>query len=200
MKKIAIITGTSKHSIYLIEKIKMFNNISIVIDKSSTIKRVFKLLYKKRISFYLLCLMFITELIRKKEKKINHSNYYIIKKNIDLESIIKKESFDLIILFKAGLIINESILKKNIPIYNVHCAKIPEFSGLGSIYKAVKSNNLKQEVTMHKITKDIDSGEIILTNSYLLKKELSYRKNEDIAYHKGIELIIDFLKKQKKDT
>ena len=86
----------------------------------------------------------------------------------DLINEVKKNSPQRIILFRAGLIINKSVISLGVPLLNVHCAKIPEFGGIGSIAKALRNKSFEQEATLHEVSKKIDEGKVIDTEKFSL--------------------------------
>jgi methionyl-tRNA formyltransferase len=51
----------------------------------------------------------------------------------------------------------------------------------------------EQQATLHRVTREIDRGEIVATRSYRLDPRLSYRRNEDRAYEAGMELLLEVL-------
>ena len=73
-------------------------------------------------------------------------------------------------------------------ILNIHCAKIPEYGGIGVLDRALNDKAYNQEATLHIITERIDEGEVITVEPYKLQESLSYRENENIAYDAGIKL------------
>ena len=75
-----------------------------------------------------------------------------------------------------------------IKILNIHCAKIPEYGGIGVLDRALNNKAYKQEATLHIITERIDDGEIVAVEPYELKKNISYKANEEIAYSAGTQL------------
>jgi len=164
------------------------HKINILIDKSSSFKRIFKLVKRKRVSVWLLLKMFFAEICRKKTK-FSLDSFDSVKSNKDLLSYLQKnQSVDLIVLFRAGLIINKAILDSGIEILNLHCAKLPDYKGIGVIDKALQNQDIMQEATLHHVSLFIDEGKTIATEPYQLDLSLSYRSNEDIAYDAGIRL------------
>ena len=81
------------------------------------------------------------------------------------------------------------MISLGVPLLNVHCAKIPEFGGIGSIAKALRNKSFEQEATLHKVSKKIDEGKVIDTEKFSLNPDASYCKNETIAYNAGIRLL-----------
>ena len=124
--------------------------------------------------------------------KLKCSNIFI--NNAELSDYIRKNKIRRLILFRAGLIINKALLKENVQFLNVHCARIPEYRGLGAIDSALKGGSFDQIAVMHRVTSVIDSGEIVATRKFRLNPKASFKENENIAYNAGIDLIIEQLK------
>ena len=189
MTKLLII-GNDKIGRKAISLIDKNNDVQIVLDMSSSLKRVFKLIFKNIISFDVILKMFIAEIFRK-NYKIN--NLKFIKSNNDLLKIIEEIKPKQIILFRAGLIINKTIIQKKIPLHNIHCANVPEYGGLGSINRAIIDKAYYQNACIHRVTTSIDEGEVLKRKPYKLSGKKSYLKNENIAYNTGIELLLKMI-------
>lgn len=168
-------------------------NIIIAIDYSSNYKRVISLVFKKRISFFLLIKMFFSELFRKSIK--TNLNLNRIDSNKDIIDLIQKFNPKRVVLFRAGLIISKKVISLNVPIMNIHCAKVPEYGGIGSIQRALKDKHFIQQATLHQVTTTIDKGEVFDTNPYELNPNKSYFFNENIAYKSGLVLLKRTLEK-----
>ena len=188
MKKLFIISNDKigRKAIHLLEQNKS-NDLHVVIDKSSSLKRVFKLIIKGIMPLNLVVKMFFAELFRKDYSIINYSE---IKTNKDLLRLIDEINPAKIILFRAGLIINKKVIEKKIPLLNIHCANVPEFGGLGSIQKAITHKAYNQNACLHHVTVKIDEGEVLAKEPYTLSPKRSYFANENIAYEAGIKLIL----------
>lgn len=117
-----------------------------------------------------------------------------IRTNRELADLIRQEQIQTLYLFRAGLIINKTVLKTGARLLNCHCCRLPDYGGLGAIPRALEANDLAQNATLHVVTDEIDKGEIIETVGYNLDPKLSYRSNEDIAYDAGIKLLANRLK------
>lgn len=159
----------------------------VVIDRSTNWLRIFHLVRRGRLSVSLLFKMFYCELRRPTGTKLDA--YPGIATNADLLNLIKRVSPVRVILFRAGLIINQAVINTGIPILNIHCAKIPQFGGLGAIYRALVSGEYSQCATLHRVTTTIDKGEVFDTEDYHLDPMASYCHNEAIAYEAGIVLL-----------
>ncbi len=94
-----------------------------------------------------------------------------------------------IVLFRAGLIVRREVINLGVPILNVHCARLPEFGGLNSIARALAAQEYRQEATVHRVTEQIDRGEVLMTKPYTLDPDGSYCSNEASAYGAGLDLL-----------
>lgn len=129
------------------------------------------------------------EFIRKDFRRIDHQ--YKIKTNNELYELLKKNKFDKIYLFRAGLIINKMNLSIGIPFINVHCADVSNFGGLAAISKALKAKAYTQKACLHVVTTTIDDdSNIVDYQPYTLNPDNSYHRNEEIAYNAGITLLL----------
>ncbi len=185
-----VILGNDRIAYQALKNQNFFSNKPIVaIDRSTNFYRVMRLIFKKRLPLHLVVKMMFCEKRRERDTQLNLS-FPIIRNNKDLLSLIKKYNPTRIILFRAGLVINKQIISIGIPLLNIHCANIPEYGGLGSIYRALKNKSIHQHATLHQVTKTIDDGFVFDTEPYLLDEKLSYCHNEDIAYQAGLRLLI----------
>lgn len=166
------------------------SNSSIILDRSTNYRRMARLIWRGRLSLFLAVKMFFCELLRPGRKSSGTRIDFVIKNNHDLLSLINNEEPDRIILFRAGLVINSKIISLGIPLLNIHCAKIPEYGGLGSIYRALKDKAIKQCATLHQVTTTIDTGRVFDVVPFELNLDKSYCHNEDQAYEAGIRLLI----------
>ena len=186
-KKTVLVVGKDKISKNALYKIKKPSSVIVVEDASKSLKRLAKLIYRKKMSLSLLLRMVYCEL-----KRYNYGptdNDQVVSSNPSLLKVIKEVNPDKVILFRAGLIINQELLETGVPFLNIHCAKVPEFGGLGSISKALKEKAYQQAATFHRVTEFIDRGEILDVEPYELDPELSYCANENKAYEAGAKLL-----------
>ncbi len=190
-KNLLLICGNDKLSRRLLSKLPEERHYHLAVDTSTDIGRIFKLLYRKRMDLKTLLNISIAEFSRE-QYKINHP-FDLVKTNKNIEDLITKYQIKTIVLFRVSIIINERLINSGVEIINTHCAKIPEYAGLGAINKALKHGDLDQEATLHHVAKRIDAGKVIAVKPYKLDGKLSYRQNENIAYDAGIDLIIEFM-------
>jgi len=161
----------------------------IVLDNSSNHLRIIKLIKRKSISLQLLLKMFVANIFRKDYRLTN--KFESIANNIELLGIIRRYDIKKIVIFRGGLIVNKKILGLGIEVLNIHCAKLPEYGGIGVIDRALKDKAYQQEATLHKIVTRIDGGEVLSTEPYTLMPNRSYLFNENIAYDAGIRLFLN---------
>ncbi len=167
--------------------VPLSEHVMVAVDCSTDIRRVLRLLLKKRLSCLLLIKMALCSYFRKGEKPASILSR--IESNRDLQALFTWKKIDRIILFRAGLIISEEMLKNCIPIFNIHCARIPDYGGLGAIWNAIKDEAWEQQAILHNVTSTIDVGAILDSEPYRLDPRKSYCENENIAYLAGIRLL-----------
>lgn len=182
---ILVIVGNDKLGRKFINSIDQ-NKYEIVLDGSSSIRRVFKLIRRGTLKISLVIKMIISDLSRRNHKLAKE--YEMIKSNNELINIVTKKKIEQVILYRGGLIVNRKFLDTGVKILNIHCAKIPEYGGIGVLYRALQDQSYQQEATLHVITERIDSGEVLAVEPYELNKNISYKENEEIAYNAGTRL------------
>lgn len=185
--KVLLIIGPDKIGLAALRKLKIENGTKIVFDSSTSFRRILKLIIKRRISIKYMLRMMICEYLRTPEFK--DPKIPSIRSNKDLEDILSYNEIDRIVLFRAGLIIEHSIIRRNIPVLNIHAASIPDYGGLGSIQRAINDGSFEQKACLHEVTTRIDEGAILDFETYQLKRENSYCLNESIAYQAATKLL-----------
>lgn len=161
----------------------------IVIDRSTSLRRVARLVWRGRLPLLLVFKMFYCEQMRKPLPK-SQQFFPEMKCNSDLITLIDEYRPARIILFRAGLVINKDVISRGIPLLNIHCANVPEYGGLGSINRALKDRSLHQNATLHQVTTTIDEGAVFDVEPYLLDIKQSYCYNENVAYEAGLRLLL----------
>lgn len=186
--KTLLIIGGDKIGRSTLNTLEPSDELMIAIDRSTNFKRIIWLITKKRIALFLLIQMFTCELMRKNLKS-PVKEVASIRNNSDLLHIINEFKPQRIVLFRAGLVISREVIERGIPLMNIHCAKVPEYGGLGSIKRAIKNRALEQYATLHQVTTTIDKGEIFDLEPFYLDAQKSYCFNENIAYKAGLRLL-----------
>jgi len=183
--KTLVIVGNDKLGRKFIKSINS-EKFEIILDESSSIKRVFKLIQRGSLKFPLIFKMFLSDFFRKDYPL--SKEYKSIKNNSDLINIIKDGCIKQIVVYRGGLIVSKKVIGLGVKILNIHCAKIPEYGGIGVLNRALKDKAYEQEATLHIITEGIDEGEVVIVEPYKLEESLSYMENENAAYEAGIKL------------
>lgn len=186
MKKKLLIIGNDNLTKRLISEIRIPDDILVVIDTISTDKgRLLKLLLNGTLKLRWMIKLAAVEFFGKKCE----SDFAKIRSNDELYALIKENNIHKAYLFRAGMIIDKSLLRSGTIILNTHCARIPEYKGLCAIFRALENEEYDQEAVLFQITEKIDSGKIIDRQPYRLNKDLSYAENEEIAFRAGLNII-----------
>lgn len=188
-----VILGNDKIGGSAYEKLLLFQNLDIVIDRSANLNRILTLIKKKRIRLGLVFKMCWSEFVRKGCKPPR--NIKSIRSNADLQQQINQAAYEKIYLFRAGLIVSNSLIRTGVQIMNIHAAKVPEYGGIGSIDRALNDLSLNQFASLHIVTSKIDEGQVLEREAYILDPQKSYFKNEEIAYTAAISLLFRTIEK-----
>ena len=191
-EKTLLVVGADKISLNAITSFRQSDALSIYVDRSTNIHRISRLLLRRRLALTLLLKMLYCEARRRGGAR--SGMYSSIRSNVQLVRIIEEEVPMRIVLFRAGLIINKAVLSLGVPVMNIHCARLPEYGGLGSINSALRAGSYQQNATLHRVTESIDAGAILETEPYLLDPASSYCENEARAYAAGARLLRRILK------
>ncbi len=85
--------------------------------------------------------------------------------------ILKKNNVDMLCLAGFMKILSESFIKKfSKPILNIHPSLLPKYKGLNTHERAIKNKDKYAGVSIHKVTKKLDSGKIILQKKVKILK------------------------------
>lgn len=160
---------------------------AIVLDRSSSFGRAVRLIRRGVLSWQVCFRMAWADFWR---RDIKVPPFPAIMSNQQLQCLIEQLDVRTVFLFRAGLIINRSILDMGVELLNTHCARIPAYGGLGSIARALADGAHNQCATLHRVTERIDAGEVIDTEPYCLRSDWSYGRNEDVAYDAGIDVLL----------
>lgn len=126
----------------------------------------------------------------------NYKNKIILYDNIHTYKDV-----DLIIVFSYGVIIPQPLL--NIPKYgwiNIHYSLLPKWRGASPIEYALLNGDTKSGVTIFKLDKGCDTGDIILQKSCLIEKNDNYNTLLDKLTYLAISLLEEVLWKFKYNT
>jgi len=186
-----VLVGNDKRGRTFIHRYARQYNVSMVVqDGSRAIKRIVKLLRRGSLSIPVLLKMTWAELRRPycRIPALPH-----IKTNSELVAIINDQKIEQIVLYHVGLIIRRKVLETGVTVYNIHCARLPEYGGLMALQRALDKGDFQQEATLHIVNEQVDSGATIQTVPFLLDAGKSYGANEDTAFDAGEALLRSFL-------
>lgn len=186
MKRI-IVVGDDKIGNSALEALPKNDSILCYVDRSTNFKRLYKLIKKRSISLSLAFKMLLCEISRAGQKP--SPSIPSIGGNQELAVEIKKQRPQEVILFRAGLIVNSKVLAEGVKILNIHCTRLPDYGGIGTIARALKDKEYEQAASLHIVTEKIDEGFVVSALPYRLDPSLSYCENEMIAYKSGIQLL-----------
>lgn len=164
------------------------SSLLVVRDVSSGFRRAWKLVHGRRLPLSLLVRMAACELSRENNGAC-FRDFPVIRNNRELVRLIGQYKPGRILLFRAGLVISRSVLETGVPVWNIHCARVPGYGGLGSIARALRDRAHDQCATLHEVTERIDAGRVLDTEPYALDSGRSYCWNENTAYDAGIRLL-----------
>jgi len=119
---------------------------------------------------------------------------YTVKNRSEFDVLLKK--YKDILLITCPFIIKDKQIK-NRNIYNIHCGLLPNYRGLMPVFWSLYEKNFEVGVTIHKIDKMIDRGEIF--NQEIIKFNNQTELTEALKkiYSVGINSLF-LTKKQKK--
>lgn len=181
-----VLLGTDKLSRDCAWQIRS-DDVRIAVDRSSDINRVLKVVRSGALSP-----MALVKIASAEFSRICNTQEVAgptVASSAELVALIRYLQPSQVILFRAGLIVRKDVLQLGIPIWNIHAAHIPDYGGLGAIYRALRDGAYHQAATLHIVTEKIDSGEVLDTEPYKLDRSISYSANEGRAYDAGIALL-----------
>jgi hypothetical protein len=164
--------------------------VETALDRSSSWRRAVRVLLKGSVSPAALWMMWRAESRRRDARA---GPVPSVRSNAELLERVRREGIERLFLFRAGLIVNRALLAAVREVLNIHCARLPEYGGLGAIPRALRRGDYRQCATMHRVTEQIDAGEVIATLPYDLDPARSYFDNEQVAYEAGMKLLLQQL-------
>jgi methionyl-tRNA formyltransferase len=182
-----LVVGNDRISRLALEQVRDIPDVVVAVDVSTSAARLVRLIRRGRLSIPLVLRMFGCE--RRRRSVALTVRHERISSNLELVRLIERISPRRIVLFRAGLIVGPAVLSTGVPVMNIHCARIPEYGGIGSIDRALRDGAYSQCATLHQVTTRIDEGEVHATEPYQLDPADGYCSNEDRAYDAGIRLL-----------
>jgi methionyl-tRNA formyltransferase len=115
------------------------------------------------------------------EKKIR---YYFIQSHKEMFEIIKSNPVpDITLVGSFGLIFTEEMINElDDRIVNIHPGILPNYRGRHPLPQAIINQERFMGITAHRLTKQIDKGEIIDIRSTIIDYGTSYMENVDRLY------------------
>lgn len=191
MRKIILIIGDDKMGRRAIANLsKAFPNIMIYRNRSGNPARIAKLIKNKSLPLPSLLYMVLAEIYR---PNLEVPDYPLLCTNQEVRDMLVHEKPDEVICFRAGLVLTEKTLACEPTFLNLHCADLPKWGGLGTIYKALKAGAYNQNACLHEMVGKIDAGQIYYRQPYKLDPFISYKANEDRSIESGIILLKNYL-------
>jgi methionyl-tRNA formyltransferase len=154
-------------------------SMSMAFNRSAEPRRIVRLLRKRRIGFTELLLMALAEWRRPNVAKPPLAE---INDNSALLAWLECSRPRAVVCFRAGLLISPAALGSGVPFYNVHAADLPEFGGLGAIARSLRAGRCEGFACLHRMVAQIDSGEVLEREPYVLAASEGYAVNEERAY------------------
>lgn len=161
-------------------------NIGYFADGPWSHKAFTKIIQDNEILISFICVRYDTndETLKKYAKQYNID--YLKHKNInskDFINIIKKYNCDLYVSMSFNQIFKSQII--NIPQYkiiNCHAGKLPFYRGRNILNWALINDEKEFGITVHYVDEGIDTGDIILQNTYKITDEDDYNTLLNTAY------------------
>ena len=124
--------------------------------------------------------------------KLRDISFEIVENKEDLYLKVKNSpNLNLLLVFGFGIILSKDLIN-HIDSYNFHPGNLPNYKGRHPTFFSTIDGNPSIDVTLHKITSEIDQGKII----YALPIKYRYNENEihlQKKIYRSIELILPYL-------
>ena len=112
--------------------------------------------------------------------------------------LLKKHNTDLLCLAGFMKILSGNFIRKfSKPILNIHPSLLPKYKGLNTHERAIKNKDKFAGASIHKVTKKLDSGKVILQKKVKILKKDNVRslkkkvlKIEHEIYPKAIDMFL----------
>jgi methionyl-tRNA formyltransferase len=188
--KTLLLVGRDKIGAALVSQLPQNHTLFLAWDGSSNVRRALRLVRRGSLRASVLVKMAWAEWQR---PAVRFQSLPLVQVNADVLRMAQDQRIERMMMFRAGLIIDKRVLGLGIPVFNIHCARLPDYGGIGAIARALGEGALEQEATLHHVTDAIDRGQVIDTEPYRLDPAQPYRHNEDIAYEAGIRLALRWI-------
>lgn len=105
---------------------------------------------------------------------------------------VKKIDYDIALVASFGQILTQEFLD-NKPCINVHPSLLPKYRGATPIQSAILNGDTQTGVTIMKVVKEVDAGDIILQEKVLLSEDIKFLQLENSLANLGGELSVKAL-------
>ena len=112
--------------------------------------------------------------------------------------VIERDKIDVILSVKHPFILSEKVIDAvGGRAYNLHCGKLPEYQGWNACTHAILNEEESVTVTIHRIAPRVDTGDIILTQEFVIGDSDTAGSLDNKATICGVrifEKLVDMLK------
>lgn len=105
---------------------------------------------------------------------------------------VRDNGIDVIVLFVGHILKREILESANTCVLNKHSSLLPAYKGILPVFWAMKNDN-RIGVTIHKVSADVDGGEIVLQKAYEENAGLSVYDYYSLIYSDTPDLISESL-------
>ncbi|MBI5448066.1 MAG: methionyl-tRNA formyltransferase [Gammaproteobacteria bacterium] len=115
-------------------------------------------------------------------------------KSPDIQALLKQQQADVMVVIAYGLLLPEAVL--TLPLHgciNVHASLLPRWRGAAPISYAILAGDQETGVTIMKMDKGLDTGDMILTRSCPISPEDTSGTLQNRLAHLGAEVLIKTL-------
>jgi methionyl-tRNA formyltransferase len=164
------------------------NNFQIVLDKSPQLLRTIKLIFRRKLTVGQVLKIYMCR-NRMKKKSVDYSSKLTVTNQYELLDIVENFKPELLVAIQCSMIFNVSRFPTKLKMLNIHGASLPQYGGLGALFRAIADESYNQECVLHLLTNDIDKGKTLASIKYYLDPNLSYCQNYERSIIAGKKLI-----------
>lgn len=129
------------------------------------------------------------------KEKLNNNNKYVCKIKYDYKKI---KNQDIVIILSYTNILPADFLNQNKLNIVIHSSKLPKDKGFAPLSYQILRNKKKIFNTLFKITKNVDDGPIIMTNTFHINNSDLYTDLRNKQAESIVKLLINFFKQYPK--
>lgn len=121
--------------------------------------------------------------------------------SVEIVHVIKKYSSDYLLCAHFNQLLKEAVLTiENMQFINIHPSKLPAYKGVDPVFFAMKDNIEDIGVSLHRMDKDFDSGDVFLQTSFKVDKSKSLLFNNSQLFEEGVKLALIWIKSDRKES